>query len=228
MKRSIKLVGFTVAFTLALALPRLLQAQSNAAAYGGGGGQASPAPGESRYTLNHAEIGLYADYFRFAPASASSNYVGVGGRAAFNVNPSVALEGEMNYDFARNYTTSTTTTTGTTTTTTFVTTGLRPVTGLFGPKFQVGGPHSFRAFVTAKMGFIDFSASNPNHVTGAQFDDAVASIGGASTHLAFYPGGGFEGFWGPIGLRFEGGDEIYLNSGAYNNLRVTVGPTIRF
>lgn len=41
-------------------------------------------------------------------------------------------------------------------------------------------------------------------------------------------GGGIEGFFGPIGLRVDVGDELYLNNGTYNNLRVTFGPTLRF
>ena len=35
-----------------------------------------------------------------------------------------------------------------------------------------------------------------------------------------------EGFAGPLELRMEAGDEIYLNNGTYNNLRVTAGPGI--
>ena len=223
MKRIIMLVGLV----FGLALPCTLWAQTAAAADGGGG---QAAPGESNYTLNHAEIGAYADYFRFAPSSGSaSNFVGVGGRAGFNVNPNIALEGEVNYDFARNFTSTSSVNNGTTTTTTFVTSSVRPVTGLFGPKFQFGTSGNFRAFVTGKLGFIDFSTSNPNNVTGTQFSNAISGVGGSGTHLAFYPGGGFEGFWGPLGLRLEGGDEIYLTSaGTYNNLRVTLGPTIRF
>jgi hypothetical protein len=106
---------------------------------------------------------------------------------------------------------------------------VRPVTVLFGPKLQFGTSGDFRAFVTGKLGFIDFTTSSPNNVTGTQFSNAISGVGGSGTHLAFYPGGGFEGFMGPLGLRLEGGDEIYLTSaGTYNNLRVTVGPTIRF
>lgn len=225
MKQTLKIVGLV----LALAVPCTLKAQSAAAADGGAGG-GGQAPGESRYTLNHAEIGVYADYFRFAPASGTTaNYVGTGGRFGFNVNPNVALEAEMNYDFARNFTTTSTTNNGTTTTTTFVTTGVRPITGLFGPKFQFGTSGNFRAFLTGKVGFIDFSTtSNSNVVSGQQFSNSIAGVGNGGTHLAMYPGGGFEGFWGPVGIRLEAGDEIYLNNGTYNNLRVTLGPTIRF
>ncbi|HEY1648657.1 MAG TPA: hypothetical protein VGF96_11770 [Terracidiphilus sp.] len=223
MKRTIMLVGVA----LSLALPASLAAQAAEAA-GGGGGQMNPAGESGRYTLNHAEFGVYADYFRFAPGNSASNFVGVGGRVGFNVQPNLGLEGEINYDFARNFTSTSSSGNSSTTTTTFVTTSLRPITGLFGPKLQFGTSGPVRAFVTGKLGFIDFSTSNPNNVTGSQFSNSVSGVGGAGTHLAFYPGGGVEGFFGPVGLRLEAGDEIYLNNGTYNNLRVTVGPTIRF
>jgi hypothetical protein len=174
------------------------------------------------------DLGVYADYFRFAPANNATNFVGAGARAAFSVHPNLALEGEMSYDFARNYTSTFTTGSGTTTTTTFVTSRVRPLTGLFGPKLQFGASGPFRVFATGKLGFVDFTTSSPNNVTGGQFAGAVSGIGGAGTHVALYPGGGFEGFIGPVGIRAEAGDEIYLNNGAWNNLRVTVGPTIRF
>jgi hypothetical protein len=175
---------------------------------------------------DHGEVGVYADYFRLSPGNADLNYVGVGGRVAFNVSPVVALEAEMNYDFARNYTTTYSTGTGAGATTSFTTSSIRPLTGLFGPKFETTGP--FKVFVTGKVGFVDFSVNNTGTVTGPGFSNTVAGVGGSGTHLAFYPGGGIEGFFGPIGLRAEAGDEVYLNNGTYNNLRVTFGPTIRF
>jgi hypothetical protein len=53
-------------------------------------------------------------------------------------------------------------------------------------------------------------------------------VGGSSTHFAMYPGAGVEGFWGAFGFRLDVGDEIYLNNGTFNNLKVEFGPTIRF
>jgi len=178
------------------------------------------------FAQNHGEVGAYADYFRYAPANTATNFVGVGGRVAFNVSPIVAIEAEMNYDFARNYTTTYSTGTGAGATTSFVTSSIRPLTGLFGPKFQTRGP--FKAFVTGKVGFVDFSVNNSGNVTTGGATNAVSGVGGSGTHLAVYPGGGIEGFFGPIGLRAEAGDEIYVDNGAHNNLRVTFGPTIRF
>ena len=176
---------------------------------------------------DHGEVGVYGDYFHYAPGSASDNFVGIGGRASFNVRPILALEAEMNYDFARNYTTTGSSSSSAGASTSFTTTRVRPLTGLFGPKLQVG-TGAFRAFVTGKVGFINFSTNNSGTTSAGTATGAVSSVGGAGTHLAMYPGGGIEGFFGPIGLRAEVGDEIYLNNGTYNNLRVTFGPEFRF
>jgi hypothetical protein len=177
---------------------------------------------EAQEAYDHGSVGIFADYFRFAPTSSeTTNFVGVGGRAAFNPSPNVAIEGEMSYDFSRNFTT----TCHNCLVTAFVTTSVRPLTGLFGPKFQTRGP--FKFFVTGKVGFINFQ-STTHGVTPGVFFDAVSGVGGSGTHFAVYPGGGFEGFWGPFGLRLEAGDEIYFNNGTFNNLRLTFGPQLRF
>lgn len=176
---------------------------------------------------NHGEVGAYADYFRFNQASYNNNYVGVGGRVGFNMNPHVSLEGELNYDFARNFVSTSTTSNGGSASTSFVRTSVRPITGLFGPKFQIG-TGAFRAFLDGKVGFIDYTVTNPNVVSGGQFSNAISGVGGSGTHLAFFPGAGIEGFWGPFGLRLDAGDEIYLNNGVFNQLRVTFGPEFRF
>ncbi|MGD0941165.1 MAG: hypothetical protein ABR905_15785 [Terracidiphilus sp.] len=177
-----------------------------------------------RFENDHAEVAAFGDYLRFAPGSSTINYVGVGGLIGFNVHPNLALEAQMTYDFARNF--STTTTNGVTTTA--VTTGVRPLTGFFGPKLQFGTSGPFRAFVTGKVGFVDFSVNNSGSVSGGTFSGGVSGVGGNGTHFAAYPGGGVEMFAGWFGLRLEVGDDIYLNNGTYNNLRVAAGPVIRF
>jgi len=177
----------------------------------------------AQQTYDHAEVGVFADYLRFSPLTPNINFVGVGGRAGVNVSSNIMLEGELNYDFERNYTA----TYGNGLSTTFVRTGIRPLTGLFGPKFQAGTSGPVRFFVTGKVGFIDFSTSTAAATPGT-VTSTLNGVGGASTHVAFYPGAGIEGFWGPFGLRLDVGDEIYLNNGAYNNLRVTFGPHFRF
>ena len=48
---------------------------------------------------DHVEVGAFADYFRLDRTEPNLNYAGVGGRLAFNLRPTVQIEGEMAYDF---------------------------------------------------------------------------------------------------------------------------------
>ncbi len=169
---------------------------------------------------DRGEVGIFAEYFRFGDPGPNSNYIGLGGRAAFNLNSSAQIEAEMGYDFERNYTS--TFSNGVTTAT--VASRLRVLHGLFGPKFQTGsGPVRF--FVTGKVGFENFTVTNAGAPTG--FANAVG-LGSGATYLALYPGGGIEAFAGPIGVRAEIGDNIFINNGVHNNLRVSFGPQFRF
>jgi len=169
---------------------------------------------------DHVEVGVFADYFRPSDAAPNRNFIGLGGRAAFNLHSGVQLEAEMAYDFKRSF--ATTFTDGLTNEP--VNTHFRTLHGFFGPKFQTGsGP--FRIFVTGKVGFDNFSITNDNATTG--FVNTVGLTNG-TTFFALYPGGGLEAFAGPIGVRAEVGDDIYFDHGAHNNLRVTFGPQFRF
>jgi len=170
---------------------------------------------------DHGEIGAFAELFRLQPVNPTINFIGLGGRAAINVRSSVQFEGEMSYDFKRNFTN--TFSNGVTTTT--VTSRLRVLHGLFGPKFQTGGG-ALRAFVTLKGGFLNFGVSNASAPAG--FTQQIGTVLTGDTNGVFYPGGGIEGFAGPIGLRLEVGDEIYFDNGAHSNLKVSIGPQIRF
>jgi hypothetical protein len=171
---------------------------------------------------NHVEVGAFAEYFNLSRTSPHINFVGVGGRAAFNVRSNVQIEAEMAYDFERNFTT----TFSDGINTQFVDTNLRTLHALFGPKFGTsGGP--VRLFGTFKAGLINFSVSGQN--AGSGFQSAVGDVTTGNTAAAIYPGAGLEGFIGSIGLRAEVGDEIYFKNGTHNNLRVTFfGPTLRF
>jgi len=184
--------------------------------------------GESRSTLNHAELGIYGDYLRFSPGGDTTNFLGLGARAAFNVHPNVALEGQLSYAFERGYSSAFHTGGTTGGTTTVVRSNVRPITGLFGPKFQFGAGGPFRLFATGKVGFVNFSTTSSGVVSGSTFSSGVAGVGNGGNYLAVYPGGGIEGFAGPIGIRVEAGDEIYFNNGTHNNLRLEFGPTFRF
>jgi hypothetical protein len=171
---------------------------------------------------DHGEVGAFADYFRLGVTDPQINFVGLGGRVGFNVNPHVALEAEMSYDFKRNFTS----TFSNGITTEFANTRLRPLTALFGPKFQAGTSSPIRIFLTPKVGFVNFSVSDQNAAAG--FQGALGAVTSGNTRFAVYPGGGIEGFWGFFGFRLDVGDEIYFDSGARNNLRATFGPVIRF
>jgi hypothetical protein len=176
---------------------------------------------EGHGDYDHASVGIFADYFRFAPNSSHTNFVGFGARAGFNASRFVQIEGEMNYDFERNFTTIN----NNGGSTSFTTTRFRPLTGLFGPKIQTPGP--FKFFVTGKVGFVNFTQTR-SAVTPGTVSTAISGVGGPGTHFAVYPGVGLEGFWGPFGLRAEVGDEVYFSNGTFNNLRVTFGPQLRF
>lgn len=208
-----KFLTLLAALALVLASPSWVAAQRYAPAH-----------------YDHVEVGAYGSYLRFNPSGSSNpiNFVGLGGRLDVNVVSNLALEAQMDYDFARNYTNTYSGANSGGLSTNFVTTGLRPLTGLFGPKIQFGTGGPVIAFVTGQVGFIDFSTSNPNNADPTTFANAVNGIGGAGTHLAVYPGGGLEFFAGPIGLRADVGDELYVANGAHSNLRVTFGPSIRF
>ena len=104
---------------------------------------------------------------------------------------------------------------------------VRSLDGLFGPKMYTNkGP--VRLFGTVKGGFINFNLATSPAVTIQTVSSTFQGINGTNTYGVFYPGGGAEAFWGPIGLRVDVGDEIFFNNGAHNNLRVSFGPTFRF
>jgi hypothetical protein len=170
---------------------------------------------------DHVEVGIFADYFNLSRTRPHINYVGLGARAGFNVSRNVQIEAEMSYDFERNFTSVFSDGINTQ----FVRSHVRPLHGLFGPKFQTSsGP--FRAFATFKVGFVNFSTSNDNVPGG--FVGGLGSVTAGNTRPAIYPGLGVEGFWGPFGLRLDGGDDIYFDNGTRNNIKVTFGPVIRF
>ena len=170
---------------------------------------------------DHIEVGVFAEYFNLARPSPHINYFGIGGRAAFNVRSNVQIEAEMSYDFERNFTT----TFNNGVNTQFVAIGLRPLHALFGPKIATSGGAA-RFYGTFKAGLINFSVTNKTGLSG--FQNSVSDITTGNTSAAIYPGLGVEGFFGPIGLRAEAGDEIYFNNGNHNNLKITFGPTFRF
>ena len=170
---------------------------------------------------NHVELGVFADYYRYDPIHSNNtvNFLGLGGRAAVYMSEHSAIEGEIAYDFERNYSTTNNINTNLSRTRT------RPLHGLFGPKFDLGS-HAADFFLTGKVGFVNFDQTTASPTSG--FTNAFNSIDTGATRFAVYPGGGVEAFLGPIGLRLDVGDEIYFLNGARNNLRITFGPHFKF
>ena len=167
------------------------------------------------FAADNGEVGAFFDYTRLSDFS--TNFYGVGGRIGFKVASHVQLEAEMAYDFQQNLNCSS----AFNSVTCFSTnTSLHMIHGAFGPKFQVGaGP--VRVFFTLKGGMINFS-------TSSSFPAQISTIRDGDTNAVFYPGGGVELFAGHLGVRGEIGDEIWFNNGANHNLRITVGPQLRF
>ncbi len=172
------------------------------------------------HAQNHGEVGAFVDYFNLHETG--SNFVGLGGRAAINVASHVQIEAEMSYDFSRAFTESFDNGSGTITT---QNSDIKVLHGLFGPKIQTKGP--VRLFATVKGGFVNFRFDPvPGSFSG--FTSSVDNLRTNNVSAAFYPGGGVEGFLGPIGLRLEVGDEVVFANGAHNKWKVTFGPQIRF
>ncbi len=169
---------------------------------------------------DHGEVGAFVDYFRLQQTG--SDFVGLGGRAAFNVAPYVEVEAEMAYDFNRVFTEDFTNGGGTITT---QRSNIKVLHGLFGPKIQNKGP--VRVFVTVKGGFTNFRF-DPRPASFSTFTSSVDNLRNDNVSAALYPGGGVEAFLGPIGLRLDVGDEIIFSNGAHHNWKVTFGPQIRF
>lgn len=224
MKR-IAIMGSLLGLGLMLLLPSWASGQNN---------YPPPAPNPTPAASSdatHVSVGVFGDYLRYQPKGSALGLLGVGARLGVNMSHNTAIEGEMDYDFAKNYTAASASGSGGGVTggvsSNTVTVGIRPLWALFGPRFDLGSEHA-NLFLTGKVGIVNWTATNPNRVSSTTFSSAVNSIGGSGTQLALYPGGGFQGYWGAFGLRVELGDAIYINNGAHNNLRVTFGPQLRF
>ena len=177
------------------------------------------------YAQNHGQVGVFVDYMHMNPTD--TNQIGLGGRVGFNVHKNVQLEGEMGYLFDRAFLEECT---GCVLPPpTAVKSDLRVLHGLFGPKFQTGDDDSkARFFVTIKGGFANIGLSD-RPVTFGNFATSVENLRLRATNGVLYPGVGAEFYAGPIGLRFDVGDEIiFFENQAENNIRVTAGPSIRF
>jgi hypothetical protein len=182
---------------------------------------AAPAARAQEEGPEHVQIGAFGSYFR-SPQT-HTNFGGLGGRFGFNVAGPLQLEAEMSYDFSQVFTEGFSSPASGSVT--FVPSNLRVLHGLFGPKIQTRGP--VRLFATLKGGFTNYRFdSRPAGFT--TFTSSVEGLRTDNVNGVLYPGVGAEAHLGPLGLRFDVGDEIYFNSGAHHGVRVTFGPILRF
>jgi hypothetical protein len=174
------------------------------------------------FAQKRIEAGVFLDYLNVSQTS--TNNFGLGARFGYRIHQDVMLEGELAYDYGINF--------GETyrnvvngKLAAIENTSVGVTHGLFGPKLQPAGGR-FRPFITLKGGFMDFRLS-----PGLLPLSAVSTLLGLRTsnlNVAIYPAAGAQAAIGPVGLRFDFGDEVYFNNGTHNNLRLTFGPIIRF
>jgi hypothetical protein len=168
-------------------------------------------------------VGIFVDYLSISQTD--TNNFGVGGRFGYRIHRKVMIEGELAYDYGINFhETYRNITNGDITA--IERTSIGVTHGLLGPTLQPAKGR-FRPFVTLKGGFMDFRLS-PSLLPLSTAESTLIGIRTSSLNVAMYPGAGVEASLGPVGLRFELGDDIYFNSGAHNNLRITFGPILRF
>jgi hypothetical protein len=169
------------------------------------------------------QAGAFVDYFR--SGATGTNMFGLGGRAGVKLVPHVMIEGEVAYDFNRGFNNNffNSDNTGSS----YITSGVKTLHGLFGPKITLDhGP--IHPFVEAKFGFVDYSFNNLP--TGNDsVSNPIQNLRNQNINAALFLGGGLEAkVFGPVGVRFDVGDEMYFNSGAQHGLKATFGPIIRF
>ena len=179
---------------------------------------------------NHGEVGVFGELFRlnttagtgFSGLGGGTNFGGLGARVGLGMKW-LQWEGEVGYDFTH------TVTEGfanpTTGAVSLTSSNLRILHGMFGPKIQIPGP--VRLFVTAKGGAINFRF-DPTPASFSTFTSSFSSLRTSNVDGVFYVGGGAEAYLGPIGLRFDVGDEMYFDAGTHHDLRITFGPHLRF
>jgi hypothetical protein len=177
----------------------------------------------SLFAQKRVEAGVFLDYL--SVSQTSTNNLGLGARFGYRVHRDVMLEGELAYDYGLNFDEAYRNLANGNLAA-IERTSVGVTHGLVGPKLQPSGG-GFRPFVTLKGGFMDFRLS-PGLLPISNAVSTLLGLRTSNLNAAIYPAAGVEAAVGPVGLRFEVGDEIYFNNGAHNNLRVTFGPIVRF
>ena len=169
------------------------------------------------------EAGLLVDYLSISQTG-TENF-GIGGRFGYRVHRHVMIEGEIAYDYGLNFDEAFRNVLNGTLVA-IERTSVGVTHGLFGPMLQRSGGH-LHPFVTVKAGFMDFRLS-PSLLPIGTVVSTLLRLRTSTLNAALYPGAGLQATLGPVGLRFELGDELYFNHGAHNNFRLTFGPVVRF
>jgi len=178
----------------------------------------SPGFGQSR-----VEAGVYLDYLGISQTN--TNNFGLGARFGYRAHRHLMLEGEFTYSYGVNFKEAyLNIANGSVTAIGQSSIGVTDV--LFGPMLQPAHGH-LRPFATMKAGWLDFRLS-PSLVPYSGVVSSALGIRTSNVDAALYPGGGVEAVLGPVGLRLEFGDVIYFNGGGHNNLRISLGPVLRF
>ncbi|MCU1270145.1 MAG: hypothetical protein JWN74_1439 [Acidobacteriaceae bacterium] len=175
------------------------------------------------FAQKRVEAGVFLDYLSVSQTN-TSNF-GLGARFGYRVHHDVMLEGEVAYDYGINFEEAYRNIANGNIAA-LERTSVGVTQGLVGPKLQPSGG-GFRPFVTLKGGVMDFRLS-PGLLPISNAVSTLLGLRTSSLNAAIYPGAGVEAAIGPVGLRFEAGDEIYFNNGAHNNFRLTFGPIVRF
>src|SRR3954468_830470 len=158
----------------------------------------------SLFAQKRLEAGVFLDYLDVSQSS--TNNFGLGARFGYSVHRAFMLEGELAYDYGINF--------GETyrnivsgNIAAIENTSLGVTHGLFGSKIQPSGG-GFRPFITLKGGFVDFRLS-PGLLPLSNAVSTLLGLRTSSWNAAIYPAAGVEAAIGPIGLRFEVGDDLY-------------------
>lgn len=175
------------------------------------------------FAQKKVEVGIFLDSLSISQTNTDN--LGLGARLGVRVHRSVMAEGELAYDYGLNFNEAYhNVINGDIVAIEHTSIGVTH--GLFGPTLIRGAGH-LHPFATLKAGFVDFRLSS-SLLPYVNIVSPILNLRTSNVNAALYPGAGIEATLGPIGLRFEMGDEIYFNEGAHNNLRITFGPVLRF
>ena len=167
------------------------------------------------------ELGGFGSFGRFDLPPFPNDAVGVGGRIDIGLGHHIALEGEGSYDFK--HPTLQIAGSGLGFNVTQFRLGILHANGGF--KLQTkGGSY----FLFLKGGLLNFYPDVTTTTLVGTVQTPLPRTGTSFSEAVFYPGAGIGFHAGILGIRLDGGDEIYWDQGTHHNLRITFGPTLRF